>query len=65
MRISMKTVVKTPEMGISIEEVADDPFWQNMLNTYPYQRMDFKHRLFFKLVKCHILWPIKFLFRIA
>ncbi len=65
MRIAMKTVYLTPEMGITLKDVIEDSFWQEMLSSYPYKKMDWKHRMFFGCVKHKILWPIKIMFKIS
>lgn len=65
LRIIMKTICQVPEMGIHLKSVVDDPFWQDMLCSYPYKKMDLKHRLFFGCVKNRILWPLKLLFKLT
>ncbi len=65
LRIAIKFVYKTPEMGLLVSDVVKDLFWQDMLNTYPYTKMDCKHKVFFWLIKNKIIWPIKVLFKIS
>ena len=51
MRIMMKWAVKCPQSGLTLQHILNDIYWKNLLNNYPYWRMDFKHRLFFYCMK--------------
>lgn len=35
----------------SLREILSDPFWENLLQKYPYAEMDLKHRIFFGLCR--------------
>lgn len=58
MRIQMSVAVKVPENGITIDDILKDPYWAEMLNNYPFWKMDIKHALFFFCVKHKIKWPL-------
>ena len=42
----------------NIQHVLHDNLWDNMLKAYPYNRMDFKHRMYFIALKNRLILPI-------
>lgn len=46
---------------MSVNDVLDDDFWSDMLSSYPYQKMDFKHVLFFFCLKNKLIGVLRFI----
>ncbi|MCQ2209472.1 MAG: glycosyltransferase [Paludibacteraceae bacterium] len=51
LRIFLKKSVIYKQSNVSFSEILEDEYWAKTIDSYPYYRMDTKHRLFFLLLK--------------
>ena len=64
LRSLIADTIQNPQFGRSLKDVIQDVHWHSLLNEYPYQKMDVKHRLVFGLIKSKSYLLLKIIFKI-
>lgn len=61
LRTLLKQTVINPNFGLTINDILSDGYWKEMMQTYPYKRMDIKHKILFFMMKYKLSFFIKIL----
>ena len=57
---SLSQAINIKEMGMTFEEVINDPFWEDLWRTYPFKQLPFKeYLLFYALKRGAFRWLVK------
>jgi len=57
---SLSQAINIKEMGMTFEEVMNDPFWEDLLQTYPFKQLPIKgYLLFYALKRDCLRWVVK------
>lgn len=64
LRNSLQYIIEAKQEN-DIKMVLNDSFWEHLLCSYPFQKMDLRHRIFFSLIKSKSIFLIRMIFKIA
>ena len=60
---SISQSITIPELGLTLNSIINDNAWRDLLQTYPFKRMNWQHRLYFFVLKTKCLRWLLFLRR--